>query len=294
MDNNIFGYKNLICVVTGASSGIGKSITEKLVQMGAKVYALDLNVCHVDGIEKFIQCNLADSKAIDRVFESIPDHIDSFFGIAGLSGSKTDYITTFNCNYTANFYITEKYLKKRMSKSGTILYVSSTAGLNWEKYIKEEKKVVNSKTWEEVNKSILKIAKKSPSTFAYIYSKRCISYYASKMAIELADKGIRVNNVMPGSTSTGMKDEFEKMAGGKDALIASAGKAGRLATPEEMAYPCIFLNSKLSSFTSGLDYVCDYADLSMKKLKIKKDIENIPATNPIILTIAKKMMNKQK
>ena len=36
-------YQNKVCVVTGAASGIGKALCEKLVALGAQVYALDRN-----------------------------------------------------------------------------------------------------------------------------------------------------------------------------------------------------------------------------------------------------------
>ena len=291
---DIFGYKDKICVITGASSGMGLETTKMLVDLGAKVYALDLNECKVEGIEKFIKCNLASKDDIDKAFDSIPNKIDSFFGNAGLSGSKTDYLTTFNCNFTANFYITNEYLTKRMENGGSILYVTSAAGLNWEKFIKEEHKMVYATSWDEVQKLIAPLAKKSPSTFAYMYSKRCLSYFSAKAASEFGKKGIRVNNVMPGSTDTGMKDEFEKMAGGHDALVSSAGLAGRLADSKEMANCMIFLNSNMASFVSGIDFVVDYSDLAMKKIGIKKDIANVSATNPLIIAIAKRMMNKQK
>ena len=292
--NDMFGYKDKVCVITGSSSGMGLETTKMLVELGAKVYAIDLNECEVEGIEKFIKCNLANKEDIDNAFKEIPDRIYSFFGNAGLSGSKTDYLTTFNCNYTANFYITNEYLTKRIEQGGSILYVTSAAGLNWEKFMKEERKMVYANSWEEVQDLIDPLAKKSPSTFAYMYSKRCLSYFSAKAASEFGKKGIRVNNVMPGSTDTGMKDEFEKMAGGHDALVSSAGLAGRLAESKEMANCMIFLNSSMASFVSGIDFVVDYSDLAMKKIGIKKDIANVSATNPIIIAIAKKMMNKQK
>ncbi len=287
-----FGYEEKKCVVTGASSGMGKATVEMLVDLGAKVYAVDLNECNVNGIEKFFKCNLAKKEEIDNLFNELPEKIDSFFGVAGLSGSKTDYMTTFNCNYTANMYITLKYLSERMEKGGTIAFVTSTAGLNWKSYKKEQNKVVHSKTWEEVEKLVMPLAKIAPATMAYMYSKRCLSQFICEQAVEFGKKGIRMNNVMPGSTDTGMKDEFEKMAGGKEALLEETGVAKRLATPEEMAKPLVFLNSDMATFISGIDLCVDSADNCMKILKIKKDREAVPATNKLILKIAKKMMDK--
>ena len=289
-----FGYDGKICVITGASSGMGLEVTKLLVELGAKVYAIDMNECSVEGIEKFIKCDLSKKEAIDEAFMQIPEKIYAFFGNAGLSGSKTDYLTTFNCNFTANFYITNNYLNTCIEEGGAILYVTSAAGLNWEKFMKEEKKMVYATSWEDVQEKIAKLAKKSPSTFAYMYSKRCLSYFAAKAASEFGKKKIRVNNVMPGSTDTGMKEEFEEMAGGHDALVSNAGLAKRLATSQEMAYCMVFLNSSMASFVSGLDFVVDYADLAMKKVGVKKDISSVSATNPFIIAMAKKMMQKQK
>lgn len=290
---NYFNYEGKNCVVTGASSGMGKATVEMLVDLGASVYALDLNECTVPGIKEFYKCNLANKNEIDEAFAKLPEKIDSFFGVAGLSGSKTDYMTTFNCNYTANMYITLNYLKTRMTKGDAIVFVSSTAGLNWKQFKKEQDKVVHASTWEEVEKIVEPLAKIAMPTFAYMYSKRCLSQFACEQAIELGKLGIRVNNVMPGSTDTGMKDEFEKMAGGEEALLAETGTAHRLASPEEMAYPIVFLNSDMASFISGIDLCVDSADACLKTLKMKKDREAVPATNKFILKLASKMMKKQ-
>ena len=289
---NALGYEGKVCVVTGASSGMGKATTEILASLGAKVYALDLNPCTVEGIERYIATNLSVKSSIDAAFAEIPEHIDAFFGVAGLSGAKTDYITTFNCDYTANWYITETYLKTRMSSGGAIVYVSSTAGLNWLKYKKEEEPVLKATSWEAIEEAVKDLSKISPSTFAYLYAKRCISYYAAKQSVELGKSGIRVNNVMPGSTNTGMKDEFQKMAGGEEALLKEAGTAGRLATSEEMAWPIVFLNSDVASFVSGVEFNVDSADTAMKKLKLKKDIEAIPITNKLVIKAAAIAMKK--
>ena len=141
-------------------------------------------------------------------------------------------------------------------------------------------------TAADLNKYFLQI-------LLYIFAIRCMSQYAAEQALALGKLGIRVNNVMPGSTATGMKDEFEKMAGGKEALLNETGVAHRLASPEEMAGPIVFLGSDLCSFVSGVDFCVDSADRTQKVLKIKKDVANISATNPLILKFAKRAMDKQ-
>lgn len=288
-----FGYEGKTCVVTGASSGMGKATVEILVDLGAKVYALDINPCDVEGIEKFLKCNLSNKEEIDETFKQIPEKIDSFFGVAGLSGAKTDYRTTFDCNYTANMYITLNYLKNRMSKGSTIVYCTSTAGLEWKKFKREQNKVVHSNTWEEVVSATSKLAASAPATFAYMYSKRCLSQFACEQSVEFAKLGIRINNVLPASTDTGMKQEFQDMVGSEEGLIKQAGMANRLATPEEMAGPMVFLNSDMASFVSGLDMVVDYTDTCLKTLGMKKNLEAVSATNPIICALAKRMMQSQ-
>ena len=179
-----------------------------------------------------------------------------------------------------------------MKKGGSIVYCTSTAGLEWKKFKKEQNKVVHAKTWEEVEERTRKIANSAPSTFAYMYSKRCLSQFACEQAVEFAKLGIRINNVLPASTDTGMKQEFQDMIGSEEALIAQTGLAGRLAKSEEMAYPMVFLNSDMASFISGLDMVVDYTDTCLKVLGLKKNLEAISATNPIICALAKKMMSK--
>lgn len=288
------GYQNKVCLVTGASSGMGKSVCEILVSLGAKVYAVDINDCPVKGIEAFYKCDLSKKQEIDEMFKKLPGHIDHFFGVAGLSGLKTDYITTFNCDFTANKYITLEYLTKRIVKGGSITYVTSTAGKYWQEHVKEQTPVIRAATWEETEKAVEKIAKVAPSTFAYIFAKRCLSQFSAEQALIFSDMNVRVNNVMPGATETGMKDEFENMAGGEKNLIDANGTSGRLATSDEMGMPIVFIGSNMASFISGIDLIIDWTNSTMITLKKKKDPSNVPATNTFILKMAKRMMGKGK
>lgn len=114
-----FGYEGKNCVVTGASSGMGKAVCKMLVELGAKVYGLDRNETDDKNIN-FIKCDLSNKTSIDNAFKELPEHIDSFFGVAGLSGAKTSYWTTFTVNFIANKYITEAYLENRMQSGDSI------------------------------------------------------------------------------------------------------------------------------------------------------------------------------
>ena len=112
---------------------------------------------------------------------------------------------------------------------------------------------------------------------AYTLSKRAMNYYTSLKAVELGKRGIRVNALLPGSTDTGMKKEFEKMAGGQDNLVKENGGAGRLATPQEMADPLLFLNSDMAAFVSGLLLIADMGHNCEKTLGFCKNQLDVPA-----------------
>ena len=135
-----FGYQEKVVIVTGASSGMWKATAEMLVDLGAKVYALDWNICDVKGVEKFVHVDLSKKDSIDQAMKDLPKHIDSFFGIAGVSGMKNDFMTTVSIDFIANKYICEKYLIHSMTENGTIAFMTSTGGNGWEK--EENKNII--------------------------------------------------------------------------------------------------------------------------------------------------------
>lgn len=270
------GYKDKVCVVTGAASGIGKATAELLVELGAKVYAIDINEVNIPGIKNYIRADLCNKDAIDMAFEEIPKQIDSFFGVAGVSGIKTNYYTTFTINYIANKYITENYLKKRMDCGSAIVYVTSGWAKNWEKYYKEFIEFTRAKTWNEMMNALHNQAKETTlGIMAYPLSKRALTYYMAEEAIELARRGIRVNSLVPGNCDTPLVEDYAKMHGGVDKLIDEAGIIGRLANPQEIAEPLVFLNSDMARFISGYPMVVDFGYDTLVNLGVKKDKTNM-------------------
>ena len=292
---DLMDYAGKVCVVTGSASGIGRSVCEILIAQGAVVYGLDRNKYLPEGMAQFIPTDLADKASIDHAFSLLPARIHCFFGVAGLSGAKTDWWTTFTVNFSANKYITEAYLEKRMEAGDAIAYVTSTGGLMWEKWQKEYRAVMDCSTWEEMTAFMKKVAPKNGvGILAYSLSQRAMNSYTNNQAVELAPRGIRVNAVLPGSTDTGMKQEFEKMAGGKEALLRENGTAGRLATPAEMAEPLLFLNSPMARFVSGQLLIVDMANNCQIVLGYKKSRLNVPVALKLYNTkFFQKQLQKQ-
>ena len=173
---------------------------------------------------------------------------------------------------------------------GAIAHITSTAAMNW-KVSKEYMKLANADGWDGMLKEPPKLFADGFRPFAYVLSKRCMNAYAAHKMVHFAKKNIRVNVVMPGSTNTGMKKEFEDLIGGAENLVKNAGLAGRLAEPREMAEPLVFLNSDMASFITGARLAVEYGDETLKILKLKKDLQKMPVALKIYNTrLVKKIL----
>ncbi|MDR0519550.1 MAG: SDR family oxidoreductase [Clostridiales Family XIII bacterium] len=253
-----FGYKGKICVVTGAASGMGKATAEILLDLGAEVYGLDFNEANLPGL-KFVQVNLSEKDSIDKAFEELPAKFDKFFGVAGVSGLSTTFEVTLTINFAANKYITEAYLADRLNDGGAIAFVSSVAGSKWYDHENEYKDIVSTNTWEEIQAAIAaKVKGELPGVIAYVVSKRAISYYTKWIVPDFGKRGIRVNSIAPGLTTSGLLGDFEKLSGGQEkAGEKMFGIFERSAESKEMGSALAFLNSDMASYISGVQLFVD-------------------------------------
>lgn len=260
-------YQGKVCVVTGAATGMGRACIERLVDLGAVVYALDWVYVDALGIEKYIYVDMGNKDSIDACFAQLPETIDKFFGFAGVSGERNTAKKTIEINFLGNKYAMEEYLSKRMSAGGAIVIVTSVGGNRWyvSPNIEELEPLVNTSTWDEAEKVLDVICEDLPVGQAYTYSKRAMTYFTMKFALEMMPRQIRVNAIKPGNALTCLTEQFMsrwvRLNPGKTeadyhAWCGHPQLGG--GTPSQMAEPCIFLNSDMASFISGAELLVDY------------------------------------
>lgn len=275
--NDYLQYAGKTAVVTGAASGIGKATAQRLVELGAEVHVIDYAPTELSGLASAIQADLGVREDIDRAFASLPEHIDAFFGVAGVSGMQHDYNTTLLINYGSYKYISKTYLEARMGEGGAIAYVSSLGGINWERYQEELEGLIRAEGWDAIVKAIEGLGLQSqPGPAAYALSKRVLNLFMAHSATELASRGIRVNALLPTNTETGLTPDFAVMRGGRDQLEANSGLNNRLAVPEEMADPLVFLNSQAARYISGQPLLVDFGARNLQLLGRKEDRLDCP------------------
>ncbi|MFT4306582.1 MAG: SDR family oxidoreductase [Microbacterium sp.] len=263
--SDLLGYNGKVCVVTGAASGMGKALAELLVELGASVYALDRIESPTQGVAASLIANLGEKDSIDAAFAELPDQIDAFFGVAGVSGVHQSFTDTITINYVANKYVTDTYLRERIAPGGSLTFVTSNGGLRWETPgVRDELVPLTEPTgWEGLVGAVEALndtyGGDVPGSLGYIISKRALNYWVATQVGELADlKKIRINAVLPAMTVSGMLPEFAEMKGGMDAVEADLGPAGRLAESVDMARVLVFLGSDLAGYVSGAHLSVDY------------------------------------
>ena len=141
-------YKNKICVITGAASGIGRALAVSLAESGAQLALSDINseglsetVSLVGGANRVMSdvFDMADAQAIaayaDRV-ETTLGKADYVFNVAGLTrvGNFVDtplesMEKVMNVNYWGVVRMTKAFMNQILAKKGTLVNISSVFGL---------------------------------------------------------------------------------------------------------------------------------------------------------------------
>jgi len=182
-----------------------------------------------------IAADLSDDAQIDELVEQLPN-LNGLVNNAGLTETiLTQFVKRENIekvlgiNTIAPILLTQKILKKKkISCGGSIVFTCSISG-----------------TCVAGGGNVL-----------YSTSKGAIHGFVKNAALDLAVKGIRVNEVCPGMINTSILDRGKI---GEEELRIEASKypMKRFGNPNEVSYGIIYLLSDASSFVTGTGIVID-------------------------------------
>ena len=256
---SLFSFEGKNVVITGAYSGMGRAAAEILQKQGAKVHVLDIREVEYP-VASFHELDLRDTAGIARVAREVVDAvggpIDILLNCAGLPHSSFPAPDIMQVNFFGLRQLTE-LLVEHMPDGSAIGHIASKSGIDWKDNL------------EAIQELLRLDPQDAPGWFAshpeyhdnaYGFSKACVIVYTMSRAVSLARRNIRMNAISPGATDTPMMEHFRKKRTDEQ-LRKSTGAIGRLSTPEEQAYPLIFLVSDEASYVSGINVVVDGAAL---------------------------------
>lgn len=233
-----------VAVITGAGSGIGAASVELFCREGAKVVAVDISGKQ-DDVAKRIGANC------------IPFHADVSKG-AEVQAMLAKAVTAFgqldilfnNASIIGEMNLVGDYSEEGYDQVMAINGRSAFLGMRYAIPImlKQGKKgaIINTCSMASV------VAFKAQ--IGYCAAKGAVYMMTKTAAVEYADKGIRVNAILPGPIKTGMTAGMDQAALN---VVYKATPMGRMAESSEVADLALFLASDESSFITGSSILID-------------------------------------
>lgn len=248
-----WGYEGKRVVVSGGGgAGMGASVVDDLLELGAEVHVIDLKE-PATKVAGFYRVDLRSPEAINSAIEAIGGRVDALFNCAGLPGPPHSGLDTMLVNFVAARHLTE-LVAPMMDGHGAVVTISSAGGIGWENMMEVIGELVATDGYDAARKWL----QDRPELVGegYLFSKQVIIVWTLHAALDLAPKGIRVNCTSPGPTDTPMMPSFEEYMG-KDFMDSFPKPLGRNSTAEEQAHILVFLNSDAASYITGANVYVD-------------------------------------
>lgn len=230
---------NKTALVTGAASGIGRAVAIRLAADGARVVLGDRDAAGLAQTAEMIgdaaittPLDVADEASARAIVDlAVERHggLDILCNIAGFGGLKAFTEETaegwqkmFSVNVHGPFYLSQAALPHLLASKGNIVNVASTAGLIGQAYMA-----------------------------TYTASKHALVGLTKSMALEFGRKGLRVNAICPGGTTTPFLQAFAIPQNAEMDLIGRVQLLPDYAAPEDIANMICFTASDEAKFVNG-------------------------------------------
>lgn len=243
---------NKVAIVTGAASGMGKSIAQLYVKEGASVLLADFNgdgakevsdtLNAEGGTSEAIKVDVSKNDDVSNMFDKAVElygTVDILVNNAGIMDGMEPVGEISDERWDKIFDVNTKGVMRGMRKAvnywldndkkGTIINTISTGGLNG-----------------------------AHAGVAYGASKHAVTALTKNSAFMYAEKGIRINGIAPGAVETNIGESMTSMSEfGFSRAKLTHDLSPRSAHPDEIGHVAVFLASDDSSFVNGTVIVTD-------------------------------------
>ena len=246
MSYNPYSLEGKTVLVTGASSGIGRTTAIECSKMGASVIITARNEERLKATlesldtdsgqtHQMVIADLSSQDGVNALVDELP-HLDGVSLNAGIVKTlpvkfinKDDLTEVLNVNMMGPILLAQRLLKKKkITKGSSVVFTSSIGG----------------------------VMISTVGNTMYGVSKGGLNAFMKGMALEMASIGIRSNSVNPGFVATNIlsagtisEEDLKKNV--------AAYPLGRFGKPEDIAYAIVYLLSDASSWVTGHTLVVD-------------------------------------
>ncbi|MBT89711.1 MAG: short-chain dehydrogenase [Spirochaetales bacterium] len=264
-----FELKNHNILITGGAGFLSKYFAEAVYEMGAKPILLDINKDRLKQNINFLKkrniraysevIDLTNQSSVITVIQKINKKfgtINTLINAAAFAMSNfkkdenffrnfenyklSDWQKSIDVNLTGTYLITQTVGKlMKRNKKGNIINIASDVGI-----ISPDHRIY------KADKSIGYKGVNFNTPLSYSVSKSGILAFTRFLATYWAEHGIRVNSISPSGVYNKQDPKFVK-------VLSSRIPLNRMARPEELKGPLVFLCSEASSYITGANLIVD-------------------------------------